>query len=151
TNLESFGCGCAFWDYDGDGWQDILLVGEPTCALFHNEPDGKGGRRYREVTAALGLKAVRGPWKGCAVGDYDNDGWLDLFLSGYPTGALLHNEGGKRLRDVTGPSRIRHTGWGSSAGFADYDGDGWLDLFVGNYVKFGPDSIQHCAFKNGAM
>jgi hypothetical protein len=151
TNLESFGCGCAFWDYDDDGWLDILLVGEPKCAAYHNEPDGKGGRRFVDVTSRLGLDRITGPWKGCAIGDYDNDGWPDVFLSGYHTGALLRNDRGRRLVDVTRAAHIRHRGWGSSAGFADYDGDGHLDLFVGNYLKFGPESLQHCRFRGGAM
>jgi len=151
TNLESFGCGCAFWDYDNDGWLDILLVGEPTCVLFHNVPDAHGGRRFVDVSRAMGLDRIRGPWKGCAVGDWNNDGYLDLFLGGYHTGALLLNRGGKRLVDATPASGIRHRGWASSAGFADYDTDGFLDLYVGNYVQFGPESVQHCRFPRGGV
>lgn len=151
TNLESFGCGCAFWDYDQDGWQDILLVSEPTCGLFHNEPDGKGGRRFVETTVTVGLDKIRGPWKGCAIGDWDNDGDTDLFLSGYHTAALVRCDSGRKMVDVTHRAQIHHKGWGSSAGFADYDLDGDLDLFVGNYVQFGPDSLQHCRFSGGAM
>ncbi len=148
TNLESFGCGCAFWDFDGDGWLDILLVGEPVCALYRNVPGESGGRRFADVTRSTRLDRTRGPWKGCAVADWDDDGDLDLFLSGYHTAALLRNDSG-RLVDVTRAAGLRHAGWGSSAGFADYDRDGDLDLFVGNYVKFGPGSVKYCTFRHG--
>jgi hypothetical protein len=150
TNLESFGHGCAFLDYDDDGWLDILLVGEPAAALFRSVPGPGGGRRFRDVTRALGLLQVRGPWKGCAVGDWDDDGDVDLVLTGYHALALVRNDGA-RLLDATRAAGVRHRGWASSAAFADADGDGDLDLFVGNYVAFGPDSPQHCPFQGGLM
>ena len=85
TNVETFGCGCAFLDANDDGWLDILLVGEPACGLFLNRKDGT----FRDVSVQSGLAAVKGPWKGCAVGDYDNDGNLDLLLTGYKDIRLL--------------------------------------------------------------
>jgi enediyne biosynthesis protein E4 len=151
TNLESFGTGCAFWDYDGDGWLDVLLVDEPNCRLYRNRTSAGGRERFEEVTEVTGLSRVRGPWKGCAIGDWNADGHLDLFLTGYYKVALLANVAGKRVVDVTLRSQIRHHGWASSAGFADYDGDGDLDLYVGNYVQFGPKSVQHCTFPGGAV
>jgi hypothetical protein len=81
----------------------------------------------------------------------DNDGYLDVVLTGYHRCALLRNLRGVRLQDVTGRSGIRQSGWASSAAFGDYDGDGLLDLYIGNYVVFGPDSPQHCRFGNGAV
>jgi hypothetical protein len=149
TNLQSFGYGAAFFDYDGDGWLDVLLVGEPRSGLFRNTP-GPTGRRFVDVSAASGVASVRGPWKGCTVGDWDDDADLDVVLTGYHTLAMLRSDGG-RFTDVTAATGIRHRGWASSAGFADYDGDGDLDLYVGNYVVFGPKSIQHCRLDNGVM
>jgi len=78
------------------------------------------------------------------VGDYDNDGFPDIYISGYGTAVLLHNDGGRWFSDVTGAAGIKPQGWGTSAAFADIDGDGKLDLYVGNYVKFGPAAQQYC-------
>ncbi len=147
-NLEAFGTGCAFLDYDNDGWQDILLVGKPDAALFRNTRDG----RFENTTATTALAAHQGDWKGCAVGDYDGDGFLDLLLTGYHRLALLKNEGGKRWKDVTRNAGLdsRDRGhWGSSAGFMDLDGNGTLDLVVGHYVIFGPKEKQYCDFGDG--
>jgi enediyne biosynthesis protein E4 len=148
--MEAFGVGCAFLDYDGDGWQDVLLVDEPTCKLFRNRRDGT----FEEVTAAAGLATVKGPWKGCAVGDVDADGHPDLLLSGYHRLALLKNEGGARWKDITAaaglpPDNRGH--WGSSAGFMDLDADGTLDLVLLNYVVFGPKEPQYCELRPGVI
>jgi hypothetical protein len=133
--LQGIGNGCAFLDYDADGNLDILLVGAPP-ALFRG--DGKG--HFRDVTQATGLAGMRGHFLGCASGDYDNDGFDDLYLSAYRGGALLHNEGGRRFRDVTRGAGLAPQPWGSSCSFVDADGDGRLDLYVGNYVRFGPET-----------
>jgi hypothetical protein len=135
--LAANGSGCAFLDYDGDGNLDILLVGEPRCALYRNE-----GGRFADVTAAAGLGAT-GHWIGVGVGDWDNDGRPDLCLAGFHCGALYHNEGG-RFRDVTARSGIIFPQWGQGAAFGDVDGDGWLDLYLSAYARFEPDSPRLC-------
>jgi hypothetical protein len=140
---EAFGCGCAFLDYDGDGFQDVLLVAAPHPVLYRNLGNG----RFQDVTHETGLDAVSGDWRGCAVGDCDGDGRLDILLTGFHRLALLRNMDGKRFADVTRASGLdpgNHGHWGSSAGFMDLDGDGRLDLVICNYVRFGPREIQLC-------
>ncbi len=142
--LQSIGNGCAFLDYDNDGFLDILLVG-PKLALYKG--DGKG--HFTDVTAAVGLEKFSGHFLGCAVGDYDNDGYDDVYISGYRTGLLLHNEGGRRFRDATTEAGLKPQPWGSSASFADLDGDGRLDLYVCNYARFGPDTKPQLCDNHG--
>jgi len=140
--LDAFGCGCAAFDADNDGWQDVLLVDDPRPALFRNV----GGVRF-EKTAGGALAEADGNWKGCAIGDYDGDGLLDVLLSGYHCLALHKNLGGLRFELATvaaGLDPANHGHWSSSAGFMDLDGDGWLDLVILNCVAFGPESKQFC-------
>jgi hypothetical protein len=137
--LETAGGGCAFLDYDGDGWPDILLVGPHNIGLYRN----RGNGTFANVTAKSGLNP-RPYWMGCAVGDYDGDGRPDIFLTGYRCFALLHNEGGK-FRDVTRESGITGLDWSLSAAFADFNADGRLDLFVSQYVAFDSSKPQLCA------
>jgi len=140
--LQTIGNGCAFLDYDNDGFLDILLVG-PKLALYKG--DGKG--HFTDVTAAVGLEKFSGHFLGCAVGDIDNDGYDDLYISGWRTGLLLHNDQGQRFEDMTRRAGLKPQPWGTSCGFADLDGDGFLDLYVANYVKFGPDTYpQLCPY-----
>jgi len=142
-NLEAFGCGCAFFDYDDDGFQDILLVSAPYCVLYHNT--GKG--TFEDVSGPMGLTALKGDWKGCAVGDYDGDGQLDLVLTGYRCLALLKNEAGKHFTNVTtaaGFSPDNRNHWGCSAGFMDLTGKGTLDLVILNYVVMNDKEPQYC-------
>jgi hypothetical protein len=142
---ETAGTGCAFLDVDGDGWLDILLVGEPRCALYRNLGAASGQTpRFQEITAAAGLDRP-GAWMGCATGDYDNDGRVDLFLTGYHCAALFHNEGG-RFRDVSRQLPLDPRAWSTSAAFFDADGDGRLDLYAGAYVQFDPHAPQLCDF-----
>jgi hypothetical protein len=142
--LETTGCGAAFFDYDHDDWVDIFLVNgwrlegfpkgqEPTCHLFHNNRDGT----FTDVTLKAGL-ARQGWGQACCVGDYNNDGWNDLFVSYYGQNALFRNNGNGAFTEVTQQagltqSRLR---WNSGCAFLDYDRDGLLDLFVGNYIDF---------------
>lgn len=143
-NLEAFGSGCAFLDYDNDGWQDILLVARPCCRLFHNLKNG----RFEDVTERSGLAKFQGYWTGCAVGDVDGDGRLDIVLTGYHCLALLHNDPKKGFLDATSAAGLdphNHNLWGSSAGFMDLAGKGRMDLVILNYVIFGPREPQYCA------
>jgi hypothetical protein len=140
--LETTGCGAAFFDYDQDDWLDIFLVNgwrlegfpkgrEPVCHLFKNNRDGT----FTDVTIKAGL--ARSGWgQACCVGDYNNDGWNDLFVSYYGQNALFRNNGNGTFTDVTKEAgllqdRLR---WNSGCAFLDYDKDGHLDLFVGNYI-----------------
>jgi enediyne biosynthesis protein E4 len=138
---ETIGSGAAFLDYDNDGDQDLLLVnsrwwsGEerepvPTLAFYRN--DGHG--RFTDVTAGTGLK-ITCFGMGAAVGDYDNDGWTDLYITTLGKNILLRNDHG-RFVDVTAQADVAglDTDWSTAAAFIDYDNDGDLDLFVGNYV-----------------
>ena len=140
---ETLGSGAAFFDYDNDGDPDLFLVNSrewpghegptrPVQALYQN--DGHG--RFRNVTAEAGLD-LNAFGMGVAVGDYDGDGWVDLYLTTLGENHLFHNEEG-RFREVTAEAGVggRDDVWSSSAAFLDYDNDGDLDLFVVNYVKW---------------
>lgn len=139
TILETSGGGCAFLDYDGDGWPDMLLAGPHRAALYHNERNGS----FKNVTAASGLAADR-YWMGCTVGDYDGDGRPDIVLTGYRCFALYRNLGGGKFQDVTRQSGLSGLEWSMSAAFADLTGSGRLDLFVSQYVHFDASSSQIC-------
>lgn len=141
--LETTGSGAAFFDYDNDGWQDIFLVngtrlnplrGEqsPTNRLYHNKGDGT----FQDVTEKAGL--VHTGWgQGVCVGDYDNDGYEDLFVSGYGKNTLYHNQGNGTFTEVAERAGVANnrTRWGSGCAFLDYDHDGRLDLFVASYIN----------------
>ena len=139
--LQGIGNGCAFLDYDNSGNLSVLLVG-PRLALFK----GDGHGHFTDVTHATGLDRFSGHFLGCAVGDYDGDGYDDLYISGYRTGLLLHNEKGKFFMDVTAKAGLTPQPWGTSCAFAEtVPGSGRLDLFVGNYVQFDPKtSLRLC-------
>lgn len=144
--LETTGCGVAFFDYDGDDWVDIFLVNgsrldgfpkgqEPISRLFKNNRDGT----FTDVTLKAGL-AHAGWGQGCCVGDYNNDGHNDLFVSYYGQNVLWHNNGDGTFRDVTLKAGLKQdkVRWNSGCAFLDYDKDGHLDLFVANYIDFDP-------------
>jgi hypothetical protein len=142
--LEEMGCGVALFDYDNDGWLDIFLVNgtsfvpaerdrHPTSYLFHNNRDGS----FTDVTKKAGL--TRSGWgQGCCVGDYDNDGYDDLFVTYWGHNVLYHNNGDGTFTDVSEKAGVAGTGnsWGAGCCFLDYDRDGHLDLFIANYVNF---------------
>ena len=142
--LDTAGCGAGWIEYDRDGYPDLLLIAEKELALYHNE----AGKGFREVTREAGLALPAGPetrWMGCAVGDYDRDGLLDLYVSGYRGSLLFRNRGQGRFVEVAAAAGVRNRdGWETSAGFADVNGDGWLDLYVGRYVKFTAQSKEFC-------
>ncbi len=140
--LETTGCGAAFLDYDNDGRQDIFIVNGtrldglskdqiPTNHLYRNKGDGT----FEDVTERAGL--IRTGWgQGVCVGDYDNDGREDIFISYFGKNALYHNNGNGTFTDVAERSGVANnrTRWGSGCAFLDYDKDGTLDLFVASYI-----------------
>src|SRR5262245_9744879 len=154
--LETTGAGAAFLDYDGDGRLDIYLVngrtlhqaGEPPrSALLRNE----GGGRFGDVTTRAGVG--RSGWgQGVAVGDVDNDGAVDLYLTFFGENVLLRNNGDGTFTDITVKAGVAAGGWSTSAAFADYDSDGDLDLYVARYVDFDlqraalPGSQPNCRY-----
>ncbi|MCA9052185.1 MAG: CRTAC1 family protein [Planctomycetaceae bacterium] len=142
---ETMGGGCAFFDFDNDGDQDLLLVGSQDWPGMAPQDNGSssslvlyandGSGRFTDVTADSGLEhSFYG--MGAAVGDYDNDGRVDLFCSAVGRDRLFHNEGGGKFRDVTTEAGVAgdDSAWGTSCGWFDYDRDGDLDLFVCNYL-----------------
>jgi len=145
--LEANGCGCAFIDYDNDGWMDIFLLsgtrleGDPpgaTNRLYKNNRDGT----FTDVTEAAGLGAT-GWANGVCVGDYNNDGFDDLFCTYYGQNRLYKNNGNGTFTDVTKEAGLLSadaTRWGAGCAFVDYNRDGHLDLFVSNYIRF---SFEH--------
>src|SRR5262245_64057383 len=152
--FENMGSGVAFIDYDGDGWMDLFFVQDgpvrpdpskspPTHKLFRNNRDGT----FTDVTAQVGLD-VSGFGMGCAVGDYDNDGFDDLVVTYLNGVKLFHNEpdgkGGRHFVDVTARSKIDDPHWATSCGWGDIDGDGLLDLYVCNYVEVDLDHYPVC-------
>jgi hypothetical protein len=144
--LQTIGNGCALLDYNNDGNLDILLVGSKV-ALYR----GDGHGHFTDVSHETGLDRLRGHFLGCAVGDYDRDGFDDLYLSAYRGGVLLHNDGGKHFVDVTRQAGIEPQPWGTSCAFADVDGDGYLDLYIANYVEFDPTIDFNLCPYHGAM
>ena len=156
-NLEAFGCGCAFIDYDNDGWQDILLVAGDKVSLFHNLKNLHFQDVSHEMgldTLSLGLSDEKGRWTGCAVGDYDGDGWLDIVITGYHRLALLKNLNGKSFDNRTTQAGLSPTNgghWGSSAGFMDLDNSGKLALVIANYVIFNKNEPQFCEIRPGVQ
>src|SRR5229473_543210 len=160
--LETTGCGVAFYDYDNDGWLDIFLVNgwrlegfsagkEPTSHLFKNNRDGT----FTDVTAKAGL--LHSGWgQAACVGDYDNDGFDDLFVTYFGKNVLYHNNGNATFTDVTEKTGVGGAGkrWNTGCAFVDYDRDGHLDLFVANYIDLDlrtapvPESGP-CLYKDG--
>ncbi len=141
--LETVGSGVALLDYDNDGWLDIYLVNgstydalsgraePPHAALFHNNHDGT----FTDVAQKAGV--INDRWGfGAAVGDYDNDGWADLYVSNFGKNRLYHNNHDGTFTDVAEKAGVTLGNWSTGATFGDYDGDGRLDLFVPGYVHY---------------
>jgi enediyne biosynthesis protein E4 len=145
--LETVGSGVALLDYDNDGWLDIYLVNgstyeaesgkapAPHAALFHNNHDGT----FTDVAAKAGVTNDRWGF-GVAVGDYDNDGWPDIYVSNFGKNRLYHNNHDGTFTDVAEKAGVTLGNWSTGPTFGDYDGDGRLDLFVPGYVHY---DIQH--------
>ncbi len=146
--LESIGSGVALLDYDNDGWLDIYLVNgstydaldgkepAPRAALFHNNHDGT----FTDVAAKAGVTNERWGF-GAIAGDYDNDGWPDLYVSNYGKNRLYHNNHDGTFTDVAEKAGATVGGWSAGATFGDYDGDGRLDIFVPGYVHFDRNNL----------
>jgi hypothetical protein len=158
--IETTGTGVAIFDYDNDGWPDIFIVNgttlegfppgkAPTNHLYRNNHDGT----FTDVTVKAGLAAT-GWGQGVCVGDYDNDGWEDLYVTYYGKNRLYHNDHGV-FREVSDQAGVAGSGkaWGTGCAFVDYDRDGLLDLVVANYVDFdlstapGPGERASCIWK----
>src|SRR5581483_332670 len=145
--FESMSGGVILIDYDRDGWPDIYFTNAPTVdmalagktskgVLYHNNHDGT----FTDVTPSSGLtKACLA--MGGAVGDYDNDGWPDLYITCLGGNILYHNNGDRTFTDVTAKAGVADGRWSAGAAFGDYDGDGYADLMVANYVDFHLDDL----------
>jgi hypothetical protein len=147
---ETLGAGCAFLDYDNDGWMDIYLVNSGPCdfyqpprplrnALYKNNRDGT----FTDVTEKAGLQG-NAYGMGVAVGDYDGDGLPDIYVTQYPHSILYHNNGDGTFTDVTAKAGVAAPGWATSALWFDYDNDGRLDLFVCRMADFNKEDNAWC-------
>ncbi len=141
--IEGTGAGCAFVDYDNDGWLDIYLVNSstinalrgketsPRAALFHNNRDGT----FTDVTEKAGVVNER--WgQGVCAGDFDNDGWADLYVTNFGLNRLYRNNHDGTFTDLAEKAGVSVGSWSTGCAFGDYDGDGRLDLFVAGYLDF---------------
>ncbi len=146
---ETMGSGAAFFDADGDGWLDVLLINSKdwaprgrrtTAALYRNNHNGT----FTDITKGSGLD-VEMYGIGVAVGDYDNDGRDDVYITALDGDRLFHNEGHGKFKDVTAASGIKNANFGTSAAWLDYDRDGKLDLFVANYVQWSQKGDLYCS------
>src|SRR5437667_855588 len=163
--IETTGSGAAFVDYDNDGWPDIFLVNgttlegfpkgqEPTSHFYRNNHDGT----FTDVTQKAGV-ALKGWGQGVCAGDYDNDGWVDLYVTFWGHNVLLHNNGDSTFTDVTKKAGLWHNEvrWSTGCAFVDYDRDGHVDLFVNHYVDLDlantptPGSGTSCQWKGLAV
>lgn len=141
---EDMGSGAAWGDYDNDGFPDLYLVNQPgpwgarveadapVCALYHNNRDGT----FTNVTEQAGVANRGGYGMGAAWGDYDKDGFLDLYVTNYGRSVLYHNNGNGTFTDVTDRAGVANNSWGMTPLWFDYDNDGYLDLYVANYVDY---------------
>lgn len=157
--IETMGSGCGWLDYDQNGLFDLYLVNgaatkiyQPKAplrsALYRNNGDGS----FTDVTDKAGVGAEGLFGMGVAVGDYDNDGYPDLFVCGYGRCILYHNNGDGTFTDVTAKAGVANDGrWASSAAWFDYDNDGRLDIIVANYVDWSPERNFYCGDKGPGM
>ena len=147
---ETMGSGALFFDFDNDGWLDIFLIDGGSFAdpalmrrarhrLYRNNGDGT----FADVSARSGI-AHNAYGQGACAADYDNDGWLDLYLANVGPNVLYRNNGDGTFTDVTARAGVGNALWGSSCAFGDIDNDGRLDLYVANYVDFTPDNNKFC-------
>ena len=166
---EIFGSGAALFDYDNDGDLDLYLVqggmldpdrrssdaifppaGPPADRLYRNELTESGELRFRDVTAEAGIDSS-GYGMGIAAGDYDGDGWVDLYVTNFGSNLLLRNRGDGTFEEATERAAADDPRWNTSAVFLDYDGDGRLDLFLTAYVDFTLDNHKECFSSTSAI
>jgi hypothetical protein len=150
--LETMGTGVGWIDYDQDGLMDLYFVQSAATdiynpahplrsALYHNNGDGT----FTDVTEKAGVGGAGHYGQGVAVADFDNDGYPDIYVTGYGGGILYHNNGNGTFTDVTAKAGVADAGqWSTSAGWFDYDKDGWLDLVVANYIDWSPNNNIWC-------
>jgi enediyne biosynthesis protein E4 len=147
---ETVGAGCAFLDYDNDGWLDIYLVNSGPCDFYQPSPPLRNAlyRNNRDGTFTDVTEKARVPGSaygmGVAVGDYDGDGLPDLYVTQYPHSILYHNNGDGTFTDVTDKAGVSAPGWATSAVWFDYDNDGRLDLFVSHFVDYSKAKLKFC-------
>ena len=171
---EMMGSGAALFDYDNDGDLDIFIVQGTMLGpgkrladarfpprgplplkgrLYRNDTlvnrDGTRTLKFTDVTEQSGINAS-GYGMGVAAGDFNNDGWVDLYITNFGSSQLWRNNGDGTFTDVTQISGTENLSWGVSAAFLDFDRDGWLDLFVANYVNFRFSSLKKCLAPGGA-
>src|SRR5215831_6869682 len=165
------GAGAALFDYDNDGDLDVFLIQgamldekkkpsdakfpppkdwKPGARLFRNELIPSGKLRFTDVTEKAGLGGS-GYGMGVATGDYDNDGYVDLYVTNFGSNVLYHNNGDGTFTDITREAGVDDPRWSTSAAFLDYDRDGDLDLFVTNYVDFTVKSNKRCYSPTGEL
>ena len=145
---ETLGAGGAFLDYDNDGDLDIYLVNSAASSvLFRNNGDGT----FTDVTATAGVENSGRYGHGVACADYDNDGYVDLYVTNFGTNRLYHNNGDGTFKDITVQAGVGDPRWSSSATFVDYDSDGALDLYVVNYINYPSDAAVPSCFERPAF
>jgi enediyne biosynthesis protein E4 len=149
---ETFGSGVAWIDFDNDGLPDLFFANgadlahgkpSPGNVLYRNLGNGK----FEDVTRKAGVSGNGMFATGVTVGDYDNDGFLDLFITGYNSRQLFHNNGDGTFTDVTAKAGLSGGGWSSSAAWLDYDRDGYLDLYVARYLEYDIKNAPYCGYK----
>ena len=151
--VEQLGSGAAFFDYDNDSYLDLYFVNgadlpgseseeSPTNRLYRNNGDGT----FTDVTEIAGV-GDKSYGVGCCVGDYDNDGYLDLYVTNFGKNRLYRNNGNGTFTDIADQANVGDMRWGASCAFADYDNDGHLDLYVTNYIQYQLDKNKICENK----
>jgi enediyne biosynthesis protein E4 len=148
---ETMGPGVAFFDYDNDGWMDIFMVNSGACdfyqprtplrnVLYKNNRNGT----FTDVTEKAGVAGGKDFGMGCAIADYNNDGYPDILVTAYGRCTLYHNNGNGTFTDVTNKAGVASPGWTTSAVWFDYDNDGKLDLFLCSFVQFSLKNNVFC-------
>jgi enediyne biosynthesis protein E4 len=150
--FETFGSGVGVIDFDNDGLPDLFFANGADLAHGKRSPGNVlyrnlGNGRFEDVTAKAGVAGNGMFATGVTVGDYDNDGFLDIYVTGYGGNQLFHNNGNGTFSDVTARAGVGGSGWSSSAAWVDYDRDGYLDLFVARYVDYDMKMAPYCGYK----